>query len=113
MSLKTFELKAKAATAAGGEQILGSADTGSHACYMIYGVMKPGEAGRRVRPGAGHEEMIVAVVGSLEVSGDHTGILPEGSAFHLVGDETCYLENRGDGEAVYILAGGHSDGGHH
>lgn len=113
MRLKTFELKAKAAAAEGGEHIFGSADTGSHACYMIYGMLKPGETGRRVRPGAGHEEMVLAVVGSLEVSGDYTGMLPEGSAFHLIGEETCYLANTGEKDAVYVLAGGHSDGGHH
>lgn len=113
MSLKSFELKAKAAAAEDGEQILGSADTGSHACYMVYGVMKPGETGRRVKPGAGHEELVLAVKGSFSVSGHYEGELAEGSAFHLVGDETCYLANPSAAEALYVLAGGHSDGGHH
>jgi hypothetical protein len=113
MSLKTFELKRKAAAAGGGEQILGSADTGSHACYMIYGVMKPGETGRQIRPGAGHEELILAVAGEFVVTGAYSGTLKEGTAFHLAGDETCFLENPGAAEAVYVLAGGHSTGGGH
>jgi hypothetical protein len=113
VSLKTFELKAKAAAAEGGEQILGSADTGSHACYMVYGVMKPAESGRRIRPGSGHEELVLAVKGSFVVSGHYSGELHEGSAFHLVGDETCFLENLSADESIYVLAGGHSAGGHH
>ncbi len=26
-----------------GEYVFGAADTDSHACYMIYGILKPGE----------------------------------------------------------------------
>lgn len=113
MNLKTFELQAKASAADGGEQILGSRDTGSHACYLVYGVMKPRETGRRIIPGAGHEELVLAVKGSFMVSGCLAGELPEGSAFHLVGDKTCCLENRTAEEAIYVLAGGHSENGHH
>lgn len=113
MNLKPFELKLKAASAEGGEQILGSQDTGSHACYMVYGVMKPGETGRRIRPGSGHEELVLAVAGDFLVTGRYAGELKEGAAFHLIGDETCFLENPGAAEAVYVLAGGHSTGGGH
>ena len=35
------------------EYVFGSADTGSHACYMIYGTLKPGEKGREIKPGEG------------------------------------------------------------
>ncbi len=113
MNLKTFELKRKAAVAEEGEQILGSQDTGSHACYLVYGVMKPRESGRRVKPGSGHEELVLAAQGDFIVTGHYAGALPAGSAFHLAGEETCFLENAGDSEAVYVLAGGHSAGGHH
>ena len=95
-----------------GEYVFGAADTGSHACYMIYGTMKPGEKGREIRPGKGHEEMVLAALGSFSVSGDVAGVLEEGSAFHLAGEQTCHLENRGENDAVYIIAGGHSDRGH-
>ena len=96
-----------------GEYIFGAADTGSHACYMIYGRLRPGEKGREIRPGKGHEEMLLAASGSFNVTGDLVGIMEEGSAIHLAGDQTCYLENCGTEDAVYVLAGGHSEDGHH
>ena len=37
-----------------GETILGVKDLGTHACYLIYGEVRPGQSGRLVRPGAGH-----------------------------------------------------------
>jgi hypothetical protein len=74
-----------------GEYILGAEQTGSHACYVIYGIMKPHEKGRELKPGKGHE----------------------GQAIHLRGDETAWLENASGAEAVYVISGGHADGGHH
>ncbi len=96
-----------------GEYILGSKETGSHACYLIYGVMRPGEAGRELKPGAGHEEIVLALNGDLYMTGQQNGTLKEGQAVHLVGDQTLLVENRGSAEAVYVISGGHSDGGHH
>ena len=95
-----------------GEYVFGSADTGSHACYMIYGTLKPGEKGRVVKPGKGHEEMLLAAKGSLRVTGHFSGILEEGSAIHLTEEQTCLLENPGSSPAVYVIAGGHSDRDH-
>ena len=95
-----------------GEYVFGSADTGSHACYMIYGVLKPGEKERMIRPGSGHEEILAAVKGSLTVTGQFSGRLEEGHAFHIVGDQACFLENMSDSEAIYVVAGGHSHYGH-
>ncbi len=95
-----------------GEYVFGADDTGSHACYMIYGVLKPGEKDRLIKPGKGHEEMLVSVRGSLTVTGHYSGAIEEGQAFHLADDQACFLENRGDSEAVYIVAGGHSGHGH-
>ena len=43
-----------------GEYVLGAEDTGSHACYVIYGILKAGEKGREVKPGKGHEEIITS-----------------------------------------------------
>lgn len=111
--MKTFEMSAKALEAEEGEYILGHEDTGSHACYMIYGALRPREKQRLVNPGEGHEEIVLAVKGDLEVTGYRTGTLREGSAFHLTGDNECYLENTSDRDAVYIIAGGHADSGHH
>jgi uncharacterized cupin superfamily protein len=95
-----------------GEYVFGAADTGSHACYMIYGTLKAGEKGRVIKPGKGHEEMMVAVKGELTLTGDFEGQLREGMAIHLVGEQTCLLENKGTSEAVYLVAGGHSGHGH-
>ncbi|MCK7504803.1 MAG: hypothetical protein MZV70_12430 [Desulfobacterales bacterium] len=66
-----------------------------------------------MKPGAGHEEIVLAVKGSLDFTGFMTGTLPEGSAVHIAGDQECFIENGGDAEAVYVIAGGHSEGGHH
>ncbi len=95
-----------------GEYILGARDTGSHACYLIYGILKPGEKARELKPGHGHEEIILATRGDLQCSGHFTGTLKEGHALHLKGEETVLAENRGSGNAVYVVCGGHSDGGH-
>jgi hypothetical protein len=107
--MKPFDLKNKAIHAEGGESLLGFRETGSHACYMIYGTMKAKEKGRRVRPGAGHEEIVLAAKEDLEVTGFYAGTLKEGLAFFIQGDQECFLENRGESDAVYIVAGGHSE----
>ena len=110
-NMKTFDLR-QMALDSGGEYVLGVKDTGSRACYMIYGVLGPGEKGRIVKPGAGHEELVLAQRGDIEVSGQMSGTLKEGSLFHIAGDEECFLENASSVEAVYIIAGGHSGEGH-
>lgn len=110
--MKTFELKDKAQKSENGEHILGFEDTGSHACYMVYGILKPEENVRLIKPGSGHEEMVLAVKGDFQVTGHCSGILKEGSAFHISGEHECFLENKGSSHAIYIIAGGHSDEGH-
>jgi len=108
-----IDLGERTLTSEGGEVVLGHKDTGSQACYMIYGRLKPGEKGRLLKPGKGHEEIVLAVKGDMNVTGFYEGKLPEGSAFHLAGEKECYLENAGGTDAVYVIAGGHSEGGHH
>lgn len=109
--VKVFEVLSRAGES--GECILGSDDTGTHACYLIYGIMKPREKGRTLNPGKGHEEMFLAVKGSFSLSGDYEGIINEGQAIHLKGEDNCIIENMSDADAVYVMAGGHSDSGHH
>jgi len=111
--MEPINLRSQALSAKDGEYIFGADDTDSHACYMIYGVLKPGEKNRLVKPGGGHEEMVLAVSGDLEVTGAFAGRLPPGCAFHLVGEDSAYLENTGAKEAVYVIAGGHSEGDPH
>ena len=111
--MKIFELKKKAINSESGECILGFEDTGSHACYMIYGVLQPGEKGKLVKPRTGHEEIVLAMKGDLEVTGYYSGTLKEGFAFHITDDHECFLKNKGTVVAVYVIAGGHAEEGHH
>jgi len=109
--MKKINLREKAAKNKG-EYVFGAEDSGSHACYMIYGVLKPSEKERIIRPGKGHEEILAAVKGCLTVTGQYSGVLKEGHAVHLADEQACFLENRGGAEAVYVVAGGHSGHGH-
>ena len=111
--MKTFDVRDKARHSEKGEGLLGFRDTGSHACYLIYGIVKPKEKGRSVKPGVGHEEIVLAMRGELEVTGFLSGTLKEGSAFLIEGEHECHLENRGKEDAVFIIAGGHSVGSRH
>ena len=110
--MRKYDLRKQALSSEDGEYIFGAEDTGSHACCMIYGILKPGETKRLIRPGKGHEEMVLAMKGDLEVSGHVSGHLDEGSAIHIIGGASSYLENTGLTEAVYVIAGGHSTQGH-
>ena len=98
-----------------GEYVLGSRETGSHACYLISGVLKPGEQGRELKPGKGHEEIVLATTGDIQLSGQYTGTLKQGQAIHLQGEESCYAENPGTLKVMYVISGGHSasEQGHH
>lgn len=96
-----------------GEYVLGAELTGSHACYMIYGVMMPNEKGRELKAGKGHEELFFVVKGRFQVMGHYEGEIKEGQAIHLKGEETCRIANMTDDKAVYIMSGGHSEAGHH
>jgi len=111
--MKRFEVKNKAIYSEKGEFLLGFREIGSHACYMIYGVLNSKEKARSLKLGPGHEEIILAMKGDLEVTGYYSGSLKEGFALHLVGNQGCLLENRGEAEAVYVIAGGHSEVGCH
>lgn len=111
--MKTFEIKDKAQKSENGEYVLGFEETGSHACYMMYGILRSGENGRLIKPGSGHEEMVLAVKGDFHITGHYSDILKEGSAFHISGEHECFLENKGAADAIYIIAGGHSESGHH
>ena len=111
--MRIFELKQKALTSENREYILGFQDTGSHACYMIYGLMKPHEKARVINPGKGHEEIVLAIKGDLYITGYYTNCLKEGSACHIKGDHECFLENKDESDAAYVISGGHAEKGHH
>ncbi len=96
-----------------GEYILGSRETGSHACYLIYGILKPGEQGRELKPGNGHEEIVLALTGDITLTGAFTGVLKKGEALHMQGEETYHAANQSGAPVTYVVAGGHSGEGHH
>ncbi len=95
------------------EIILGSHETGSHACYLIYGTLAPGEQGRELKPGHGHEEIVLALKGDIKLTGHGAELLKQGQALHLQGAEAVLIANPGSALAVYVIAGGHSGHGHH
>ena len=109
--MKIFEVAEKIQDS--GEYILGSQETGSHACYMVYGLLKPGEKGRELKPGKGHEEIVLALTGDLKLTGHTTGTLKQGQALHLTGEEVVFVENTGSSQALYVIAGGHAEEHHH
>ncbi len=108
--MKIFDIIGKAGGS--GEFLLGSQETGSHACYLIYGVLHPGETGRELKPGHGHEEIVLALQGDMSLTGAHAGMLKQGQALHLVGDETVLAGNAGAIPIVYVISGGHSGHAH-
>ncbi len=98
----------------GGETVLGLKDLGTHACYMVYGVVGPGEPARALRPGPGHEEIIMVLSGVLELEGHgHSLTLQAGQAIYLQGEQSYSAVCPGPLEARYVAAGGHTPGGDH
>jgi redox-sensitive bicupin YhaK (pirin superfamily) len=111
--MKTFEVE-KLANDQGGEYVLGMKDLHTHACYMVYGVLKPNETDRLVKPGEGHEEILVPVTGPVHVSADKGDfIIEQGSAVHIKEDESFFISNKSDNTIVYVLSGGHCREHHH
>lgn len=107
-AMKSYDLRTLAAQE-GGEYVLGMKDLHTHACYMIYGILKPGEKNRLVKPGSGHEEILCVVIGELvmHTPGGDTR-LEAGHAIHIKEDESFNISNPSDETVVYVMAGGHS-----
>ena len=106
--LKRYPLR-KLSRDHGGEYVLGLKDLKTHACYMIYGELESGETNRKICPGSGHEEILLAVNGDIELQGDSfSGRLSEGEAIHFKEEETCTISNPDESKVIYVLAGGHS-----
>ena len=94
--MRIFDLKNKAIHSKREEFLLGVQETNSHACYMIYGILKSKEKARSVKPGPGHEEIVLAMKGDLEVTGFYSGDLKEGFALHLEGTKNVFLKTKGN-----------------
>lgn len=111
--MQTYDLPARALRQ-GGETVLGLKDLNTHACYMLYGVIDPDGPPRTFRPGPGHEEIILAISGSIKLSGPGGEItLQPGQAVHLKGEDTYTGTAAGPLEARYAAAGGHTPGDDH
>ena len=94
----------------GGEYVLGSSELHTHACYFIYGTLKPDEKGKLIKPGKGHEEIVCIMQGEVSLRGDkETVSVKQGQAFHLKGNEAYFMDNNGQEEVIYVIAGGHSE----
>jgi uncharacterized cupin superfamily protein len=110
--VKTYDCLMRA-KAEGGETVLGSQELKTQDCYLIYGIVEPGQKGRVLNPGTGHEEIICLVAGVATLVGpDGPQDLKLGEAFYLKGDVAYTLENHQKMPAVYVAAGGHSPEGH-
>jgi hypothetical protein len=107
--VKSFDL-VKLAAAQGGEYVLASKDLNSRACYLVYGLLKAGERDRLIKPGAGYEEILCAVTGSLlmQLSGGEVA-LEQGHAVHIKPADSFYVSNPNNDPVVYIIAGGRSE----
>lgn len=107
--MKAFDLE-KLAHREGGEYVLGMKDLHSQACYLIYGILAPGEGERLIRPGSGYEEILCAVGGPLLIRGK-TGEtrLESGNAVQVQEDDSFMVSNPADREIVYIIAGGRTN----
>jgi hypothetical protein len=93
----------------GGEYVLGMKDLHSHACYMIFGTLSPGEDNRLVKPGEGHEEILLAVDGRLIIESEKgKTVLESGHATHVKEDEAFFISNPSEKTVLYVMAGGHS-----
>ena len=110
--IKTYDCLMRA-KAEGGETVLGSEELGTATTYLIYGVLEPGQKGKVLNPGTGHEEIVCLVAGVATLVGpDGPQSLKLGEAFYLEGDVSYTLENHQKMPAVYLVAGGHSKEGH-
>jgi hypothetical protein len=104
--MKLFDL-CELAEASGGEYVLGMKDLHTDSCYLVYGILRPGEEGRLVRPGVGYEEILCAVDGELLLQGKQGKVPLAGShAVHVTEHESYHLSNPTERPVVYVIAGG-------
>lgn len=104
--MRSFDL-AGLASAFGGEYVLGQKDLHTDACYMIYGLLRGGEAERLIQPGTGREEILCAVDGPILIHTKGGGVtLKPGNAIHVKEEDSFFISNPSDRPVVYIMAGG-------
>lgn len=97
------------AASQGGEYVLGTKDLHSKACYMLYGILKPREADRLIKPGHGREEILCVVEGTVTMHTSKGDVaLNQGCAVHIKGDDSFLISNPSETSVIYIIAGGNS-----
>lgn len=97
-----------------GEYIIGSQQTHSHACYLLYGTLDVGQS-RVMHASHGHAEIFCLMAGSgvAKNAGDEYE-LGRGQCFYYEGDDPIEVINTGTETIVYVIAGGHThDTEHH
>lgn len=106
--MKVYNL-AKMCQNEGGEYVLGAKDLNTHACYMIFGVLAPGQSDRLVKPGSGHEEILIAIDGDIVLNLEKGAqVLAKNEAVHIMEDGEFHISNPGPEPIRYVMAGGHS-----
>ncbi len=96
-----------------GEYLIGFEQTGTHACYFLYGFLKPEEE-REISAGKGHVEIVCLLEGEIKLFTDNNEIsLAKGNGFVIEDEEKVKVKNISDKIAVYVVSGGHSDLSHH
>ncbi len=83
---------------------------GNGAVRLIYGTLSPREKDRAISPPEGFDQIIHVVKGTAGFRhGNTTFSACAGEAF--IATEPVYIENKGDGEVLYIAACGRSSPG--
>lgn len=77
--------------------------------YLGLGYLEPGETGRKQGPGRGHEELLYAVDGQIEVTiKKEISILNEGEIYFIPDGSKVKLRNILDKRVHFMIAGGHT-----
>ena len=77
--------------------------------YLGLGYLEPGESGRKQGPGRGHEELLYAVDGQLEVMiKKEIFTLNEGEVYFIPDGSKVKLRNIVDKREHFMIAGGHT-----
>jgi len=96
-----------------GEVAMGPQQSGMLTTYLIYGVLAPGETGRRLRPGRGREEILFLINGKarIEQSGRNSAeiVFEGGSAIPLPEGSDYWLSNLTSRRVEYVIAGGFTE----
>jgi hypothetical protein len=108
--MKIYKLPQLAESSPEGGYLLGPEDLMTDAVYLSYRSIPPRGPEAMIPAKDGFEEVVYVLKGSVRVSCEKSEFsATAGEAFHPKG--AIRLDNPGDGEAVYIVAGGRARGG--